>query len=382
MDRLDAPISPRIAWRRALIALGLIGGACALIGVITGRAVNAVFVAFPISFVLAVAGAIRMIRKRDFIDAHQLAQIGADGAPSERTLTGMIAALPDGVGVTHRPMTELHIRFEEIQGITLERSMEHLYITGFTPDFVPRRAGPWNCATLVISISRADYPHVPIPFASKRAALRWLVFIESRGDQMILIPAYRVNWRNSLLAVQWTAVSGMALMPLAGLTYGVDGFFNSLAGKAFCVFMGMEAITSMILPWLSSGLEVVTSFFMKSVPGETPDPIDRDHLLLPTGDSVDRIPIKSIRSVDVVLRKPSWSSRPLFQEAKLTEADLTVKIDRNHDAIRTMQLEITQAREIIREISQSNPDVEITGTDLREMQLDNVYAPNHTRSEA
>ncbi len=382
MDRLDAPISPKIAWRRALIALGLIGGACALVGLITGRAVNSFFVAFPIGFAMLQIGVLRLIRKRNFIDAHQLAQIGADGAPSERTLAGMIAALPDGVGVTHRPMTELHIRFEEIQGITMERSMEHLYITGFTPDFVPRRAGPWNCATLVISTSRADYPHVPIPFASKRAALQWFKYIEARGDHMIRVPTIRVNWRNSLLTVQWIVVTGLFLLPIAGLTRGVEGFSKSLPGILIYVFLCIEAITGIILPWLSSSSEVVTSVIMNLVPGETPNSIDRDHLLLPTDDSVDRIAIKDIRSVDVVLRKPSWSSRPLFQEAKLTEANLTVKIDRNHDAIRTLQLEITRAKEIIREISQSNPDVEITGTDLREMQLDNVYAPNHTRSEA
>ena len=283
----------------------------------------------------------------------------------EKLPFGVIASNPNQVGITYRPMTEVILSWEEIASVTLCRLGDVLDHTAFDTSVQSPKIHSWAKPVILLQTSRKDFPILPVVFDTMQSAKRWNSLLCSKQTAS---EPFRITNRSRKEYIQRLQMLwGIIWIPVAIGLYasarlpGVK-WDSQLANGWLMIGNVVIAGLSILGTWPEDGeLAILQSIN----PSRDVNRIDAIAPLAPfvgalwitePNNLLERIPLDSIESLELVSKKSPWSD-DIFKRPQYNHADLILHLNRDHDRARKFSMTKLGAEHSIAAIQTERPDL-------------------------
>jgi hypothetical protein len=303
----------------------------------------------------------------------QATVLGKNWDAYEKLPFGVIASNPNQVGITYRPMTEVILSWEEIASVTLCRLGDVLDHTAFDISVPSPKIHSWAKPVILLQTSRKDFPILPAVFDSMQSANRWNSLLSSK--------------RTASRPFRMTTRSRKERIQRLQMLWGIIWILVAIGLYASARLPGVKWDSQLANGWVMIGNVVIAGLsilgtsredselaILQSIdPSRDVNRIDAIAPLAPINGALwitepnnllERIPLESIESVEVVPKKSAWSD-DVFKRPRYDHADLILHINRDHDRTRKFSMTKLGAERSIAALLAERPDLKIFGsTDL------------------
>lgn len=300
----------------------------------------------------------------------QATVLGKNWEAYEKLPFGIIASNLNQVGITYRPMTEVILNWEEIASVTLCRLGDVLDHTAFDPSVQTPKFRSWQKPVILLQTSRKDFPILPVVFETMQSAKRWNSLLSSKQTASKpfcianLSRKERIQWLLLQWGIVWILVA-IALYASARLP-GVKWDSQLANGWAMIGNFGIAGL-GFLATWREDGELAIPQSIN---PARDVNRIDAIAPLAPfvgalwitePNNLLERIPLDSIESVELVSKKSPWSD-DIFKRPQYNHADLILHLNRDHDRARKFSMTKLGAEHSIAALLAERPELKILGS--------------------